>query len=222
MTDQLLLWIDKETDSLDARDCLTLETAGFMTTSDLHVLRGTEFHYLLDMSAEAVRVTFDGCDEYVRQMHTDNGLWDALLGKTELGLDRIPQHVMDARLTTMVLWAGEQDPAKHLFPGEESTTRRPEEGYPKKPRIAGSGVAAFDVQIVRFQYPQLRDVVDYTGCDVSNTRRFLQDQCGWEFEKEPNRPHRAHQDALHAWLEAIDLVDQLSLGAEASHMPPEF
>ena len=202
---QLLFWMDVETDSLDVRDCTVLEWAGFMTTGDLHVIMGSEFHYLADMTPEMVRMTRDFADPIVQEMHDKSGLWDALLGKTEAGLDRLSPELVDARLASLVHWAGNLTHlANFMHEGESTSVIRPPEGWPKKPRFAGSGVAAYDVQIVRMQqYPKLAASLDYTACDVSNVRRFLTDQCGIDIIKNPERPHRADEDILNAWKEAI-------------------
>jgi oligoribonuclease (3'-5' exoribonuclease) len=219
-SNQLLLWIDKETDSLDVRDCAVLEVAGFMTTMDLRVLRGTEFHFLLDLDPEMVMQIRDLCDPIVRDMHDASGLWDALLGKTEGGLDRLSLDLIDKRLASMVAWAQNQRLDTLMHPGEETTcTGKP---YDKKPRIAGSGVAAFDLQIVRFQMPELAAALDYTQADVSNARRFYEDICGIEVVKNPERPHRADQDILNAWKEAHMMVARLTGFDTPTFYEPEF
>lgn len=69
-----MVWVDIETTGLDPRKNVMLEIAVVITKGDLEF---TEISALTWNIARAVREEKAACGDLVRQMHTDNGLWDA-------------------------------------------------------------------------------------------------------------------------------------------------
>lgn len=148
MTDLLpLLWVDLETGGLDHGDPV-LEVAAILTTSAMEEISATS--WVVNPTLEpAYRVHprwwERDLDPVVRDMHTRNGLLDAVacglpLGNVELALGR----------------------------------KMDETGYTGPWRLAGSGVAAFDLHVLRRQLPTVAARLHYAPLDVGQVRRFLE------------------------------------------------
>ena len=70
-----MLFIDLETNGLGP-DCTLLECGMVLTCDDPQLTFVDDLSFLFEVDVDAA---FDAASEYVQQMHTDNGLWEALL-----------------------------------------------------------------------------------------------------------------------------------------------
>jgi oligoribonuclease len=68
--------------------------------------------------------------------------------------------------------------------------------------LAGSGVATFDLQVIKAQMPELAQRLTYYTLDIGVVRRYLQDICQVELPNLGPVSHRALDDVFHHLDEA--------------------
>lgn len=170
-----LAWLDTETTGLDKQRDPIIEIAVILTDMDLNRIKmyctpiktGKKF---LDARLKD--------NEYVREMHTKNGLISCLESDAEWPT----LEEAESRLTSML--------AQYSNPGEVM--------------IAGSGVAQFDQQVIRLQMPNLDAWFAYYPMDIGVIRRFIKHTLRRPdlLLPEAESPHRALEDAQRALQEA--------------------
>jgi oligoribonuclease (3'-5' exoribonuclease) len=186
----MLLWMDFETTGLDVNFVSILEVGWMVTDDDLNVLAPVESRIVANNDWE-VRSKMD---EYVREMHTKSELLEALSSSKSHLLVDIETEILDA-LNLVV---------KRL-------------GVPDKVVLAGSGVAAYDMQLIRSRMPRLAHRLTYWSFDVSNFRR-LGNLFGMDLPSSAtDEPlHRAAPDILDAWTLARtykEIIAEMRKGA---------
>lgn len=72
-----IAWIDVETTGIEADKNSLLQVACIVTDTNLQEL-GEGFEAKIYYSNEEVAVMKDNANDFVKKMHTDNGLWDSL------------------------------------------------------------------------------------------------------------------------------------------------
>lgn len=148
-----LLWFDAETTnlpvanvetlSMDFSDVHILEVGVILTDFDLNVLGAyTEVVKMTPEAANSIRA-----NEYVRKMHTVNGLLKA-------SVEAPAEHTL----------ANIEDEIIKLI--RDVTTFEPGEFI-----IAGSGVAAFDLPLIQVRMPKLAKYLVYYPFDIGVERR---------------------------------------------------
>lgn len=183
-----LLWMDFETDGYADNDpnvCGVLEVAWCVTDMNLVPLGDVESTLIdprstLDVGLsrrETVNVMQMRAPRVVRDMHTDNGLWE------EASRHDTPMMRRDSVEYAVM-----------------STILRHCEGHDT--HLAGAGVGPFDMQLVRRLMPSVKRRLHYAPYDISAYRRFVENLQGRELPM-PERPDVAHR-ALHDVEYAID------------------
>lgn len=172
----VLMWLDIETTGLDHKHDPILEVAWRFTDSNLSPF-SMGIDYLVDptlhVQMAGVETARDLADEYVQNMHDESGLWKALEHRTTHAIEEV-DHVAAYAATN----------AARMFYGGVM--------------LAGSGVAQFDIQVIRAQMPQLAEVLPYRTLDIGHMRRFLKHctQLAEPPEQEAGE-HRALHDVEH-------------------------
>jgi len=125
-------------------------------------------------------------DEYVKKMHTENGLWA-----------EHAQACAEGRAKSLTQIGSEFAACVRHFCGPD-------------PKVLplGCNVEALDVPFLRYWLPEAASVLHYRSINVSSLREIVRDELGVEFEKEV-KPHRSTQDCrdaielYHKCLEAL-------------------
>ena len=189
-----LLWWDCETTGLDHVVDPIVEVAVLVTDMHLNEIEGKRFHTLVDPGSWGMERLFGNA--YVMEMHTKNGLVDEM----KRGLPMLLEGA-ESSIIAMV---------KHLPDVEEGAVL-----------LAGSGVAAFDKQVIAAQMPRLNEVLDYRTIDVGHLRRFLKNVVDISDDLMPSQAddnHRAQGDVLNALEQARGMKNLL---LNAVYNPPE-
>lgn len=159
----LLLWTDIETNGLELDRHRILEVAMVLTDENLNELGAIErviipYKYgMYDVGSSLrayLQTLHDAAVPFVQEMHTKNGLWDALYDKGEH-----QEHAatgFQAWLSTLI---------------EEHVQ---EDGTKRKPLMAGASVH-FDRKFMDKEFPELMDLCHYRMFDVSSLKRM----CEW-------------------------------------------
>jgi len=143
MSRNFLLWVDLETTGTDARLDPILEVGAILTGSNYPFEEVFEYEAVCDPG------TFDWQDrlgDYVRDMHTKNGLLDDI-GK--------PGAISLAQAETDLL---------------ALLTAR---GKPRQFMLAGSGTSHFDRRFIDVQMPRLGGYLHFPNFDVGVVRRLV-------------------------------------------------
>lgn len=181
------LWMDLETTGLDPAMDPPLEVAVLVTTPDLIEVPGTRFQALMPLD-EWARLRLSETP-FVENMHKDNGL----LSEIERGIPMMHEGVENSILS--ILQSLSDDP-KPVF-------------------LAGTGVAAFDIHVLRTWMPRLADYLDYRTIDVGQIRRFLKyvlNVKGEWMPEEADNNHRAQGDLLNSLNQARELMTMIGDG----------
>lgn len=142
----MLLWLDLETTGLDPHhpdvDCrdVLLEVAAIGTDPDLREVTEPFHRVVLYSPAQAQRLRTHVADDYVRAMHDTSGLWDLLVGGTDL--DQIDTDLVDF--------------IDSFAPGKRAA------------RIAGNSVSSLDVPFSQVYLPRAASKLHYRVLDVSS------------------------------------------------------
>lgn len=165
----MICWYDFETTGLDPAEDAILEVGFVLTTDDLTEILRWSSPIAYGSFAETLRVSVD---PVVRDMHDANGLWGLCASDTALPLSDVEQvwlHLLD----------------HHSDEGEEIVG-------------AGSGVASFDLQILKAQMPAVAQRLAYFSLDAGVVRRFAQRLGVEPPEQGSHGDHRALTDAANA------------------------
>lgn len=160
----ILLWVDTETSGLDPKDCGLLEVAAIVTDTNLVELTDEHFHAFVAHTPEEVRSLYARATPFVRQMHTDNGIWQAVQGT-----EALPLADVDAGVLAFV---------KRFAP------------EPRQARMAGSSLR-LDMNFGDVYLPQTMAHLHYRSVDVSAIQ-FLADEWVGEDIANPHLPDSDH------------------------------
>lgn len=175
-TAQALAFIDLETDGLpDGQDFSVvniLEMGMVVTNLALEPLAG--YHEVVKMTKPAAQRI--AVNDYVKQMHTKNGLLQASIKESQMTLAEVEQETLSVLKET------------GLSQGEFM--------------LAGSGIASFDFPLIKLAMPELASWFTYYVLDVGILRRGHQILSGGRtFYSKVNesygdmKAHRAYADA---------------------------
>lgn len=173
MTDTHMLWLDLETTGTDENEDLILEVGVVLTDMDLNVLGEYGTPISPDGTADlALFVLTHKDDDYVLNMHTENGLIDAI---AEASVER---RKAEADILDLL--------------GVHGVKK-------KRCVLAGSGVAHFDRRFLAVGMPELNAHLAYPTFDIGVIRRAESYWApGWLATVNGEKPHRALDDAkLH-------------------------
>lgn len=180
-----LLWMDLETLGLDTRNDPPVEVATLVTTPDLVEVSDTQFHCLIGLDWYGEKRL--KANPYVANMHTENGLLEELRTK-------LCKTMEGAENSILAILGG--------LGAEPNTVC-----------LAGSGVAAFDMQVLKHWMPSLYKFLNYRTFDVGHIRRFLEytlDVPLDDFLEKADDHHRAEGDVQNALNQARELRDFLN------------
>lgn len=165
-----LLWLDLETTGADDQADEIIEIGMILTDLDLDEI--DELCTIVRPSHEAFCRLAE--NEYLRDMHGDNGLLYACIGD-----DACPISEADEEVCAWLDVHGVQ---------------------PQAVAVAGSGVGHFDTRFIARQMPMLAARVTYYPVDIGNLRRSYRFATGSDLAPGINdaKPHRALDDVrLH-------------------------
>lgn len=162
-----LLWVDLETTGLDLVDDEILEACFILTDSDLNTQ--WQAHTTFQPSKKGWdRLT---SNEFVRNMHADNGLIGDLVKK----------------------WGRPVGPSFMEFENSLLNKLNPLVG--STIHLAGSGVAAFDRPLINRDFPRVAKMLHYAPIDVGVLKRCWQMWIGSDItDDNAAKTHRAMSD----------------------------
>lgn len=160
---QRIAWIDVETTGVDPESDLLLEVACVVTTGRLHEL-GRE-----SCVVRHDRDVLDAfpMDDFVREMHTGNGLLEACAQPSSMDLGEIDEWIF-------------------------GLVSRTSEGH--RPQLGGCSVW-IDRSMVRKHLPRTYSLLHFRDFNVSTLRDFWETFVG-SVDRRDREPHRALEDVL--------------------------
>lgn len=183
----LMLWLDLETNGDDVECCEVLEIGAFFTDRNLNKLNKS-FHTVVRPTAEGLNKLFQ--NQYVVDMHAKSGLLTAIAEPRAERADNVK-----------VQFSAWIDAVADEY-GENTEIQ-----------LAGSGVASFDQQVLRYWYPPIFERLYYACFDVGHFRRFVESSSNEEVKalasKRENIAHRAMDDIEDHWIEAMRYMEWL-------------
>lgn len=186
--DQCIIWADVETNGLDPKSNCLLEIACVLTDKNLNILGSIERVIFPPRTGEIVRIdkAYKEADPVVQEMHTGNGLWEAV------AREGASLAVVEKQLDT---WLKDNLAAYGVF---EPT-----------PCILGGASVDFDKAFIREHLPEFYKNLHYRVFDVSVLKRmaewWLSDVYKALPPAEGAAAHRAMPDILHTIEEARHL-----------------
>lgn len=138
-----LLFLDVETNGTMADRHVLLQVGGFVTDHRRQRKSARSFEYVIRFSPEDARAAYEQADPFVQQMHTNSGLWTAVLDGTPLE---------------------EVDEAVHEFVVSEGVT--------PKVRLAGNS-AKLDFDFTQRYLPKTFSLLTYRILDLSAVAFWL-------------------------------------------------
>lgn len=160
-----IIWLDLETTGLEATTGYLLEIA-VQSADAADPLKCGELAHTAIKTAKVSAV--QASDDYVRRMHTENGLFDACEAST-LTLGEVDDMLAAAfKLTEAERVSGQ----RHM--------------------LAGNSIGSFDLQWVRHHLPKFARTLSHRVFDVS-TLIAAAEMLGWEYERQ-EPAHRAADD----------------------------
>jgi len=153
----MILWIDFETTDLDKRDCELLEVA-VVLTDDRMASGALATVYWSLMRPMSTATWKSRMGDYVRDMHTANGLIDEIdqSGPALPTVERVEMEIIEF-IDQWLPVIGGRGVGGGLVP------------------VAGSGTSHFDIQVLEYRMPELAARLTYWSYDVGAVRRFLRD-----------------------------------------------
>ena len=152
-------WVDIESTGLDEESGYLLEVGCIITDDSLNVLETLA----LVVQPEDPAHAWEAANDFVREMHTENGLWDAIRNGDGLPLPQVEQRMLDV---VMTYTADEKHP------------------------LCGSTIG-FDRRWLRLHMPRLEAAFHYRNIDVSTlrevSRRF------WPNSALPDKSSKKHR-----------------------------
>lgn len=167
----LIAWIDTETTGKRPDLGLLLEVAVIITDNELNQLAS---HSRVIRHDRHLAYTY--ADEYVRQMHTRNGLFDELE-------DGVSQHVAEAELISLISTAVRDHGTGHGLPV-----------------VAGNSIG-FDRKWLERHMPELNeDHLHYRNIDVSSIKECARRFAPHVLESAPSKQlgHRGRSDLIES------------------------
>ncbi|GAB2733151.1 exonuclease domain-containing protein [Nocardioides pakistanensis] len=160
------LVLDFENTGLDPRTDAIVEVAVVGVDRNLDVL----FEYDTPVLTSPEDIAKIEANDYLSDMHSGNGLLDALRDGTDLpSLAEVEQKILALM-------------AEHPQPQQ-------------KPQLAGSGVGHHDHNFIKFQMPVLADALFYSTCDAGVMRRaYLKATGRLLTDIDQSKTHRAMDD----------------------------
>ena len=160
----MLIWMDLETTGLHADEAVILEVACIVTENDF-----TEVDRF-----EAVcnhEIVMDDVDNYVLEMHSKSGLWDAVAEST------LSQEIVGGQLLEFI-----QEYVGNRFAP-----------------LCGSSVH-FDRKFLEYHWRPVYDWLHYRNIDVSTVKEIVRRLYGEEalYEGQKDKRHRAADDIQHS------------------------
>jgi oligoribonuclease (3'-5' exoribonuclease) len=166
-----ILILDLETMGLEHTDPI-LEIAAILVDPERLDPIGRPFHSLVappgfddearqDSSSQAVFIDYamaTQCNPQAAKMHHVSGLWQELMFKEIVQIWRVDSEIRKWLTGTSGTWMSKNS----------------------RILLAGSGVAQFDLHVIRRQMPLLASLLHYRTVDVSPVREFLTRVCLYE------------------------------------------
>lgn len=172
-----ILWLDLETTGLD-HDTLRVLEVGW-TVTDLELIQDPTFDHIATMVVRPHNYHPGLMDDFVRDMHTRNGLLEVVAASNNTA-----------------------DDADNLI---VRTMREIEKHYnvPIEWALGGTGVATFDKRIIGKWFPGVHSRLAYWTYDIGVVRRFMRDVFGVADNPEfKSDNHRVAGDVALALAEA--------------------
>lgn len=167
----MICWCDVETTGLEPENGSLLEVALLVTDDDLRPLDDG-----LSMLVQPLHSTMQKMDDYVRDMHTKNGIITELEGITVLRRYEVAEHMI------------------RYLAGHTAQM----DGKHSKPPMAGSSIH-FDRAWLKVHMPELEAKFSYRSIDVSTfyecAKRWTPDVA---LASQVEGPHRAMPDVLNS------------------------
>ena len=148
-----LLWLDFETNGLhdQGHDVHVLEVAAVVTDASLQELAVFE-----PLVLRAPDHAYEAMDDFVRTMHTTNGLLETSQRSA------IIEHDADTQLSEFV---------GDWFPARERTRKDARYQY-RGAVVAGSSVGSFDLRVLSERFPLTRKLCSHRTYDISAVNEF--------------------------------------------------
>lgn len=195
-----LLWLDLETTGLDTTADVPLELACLVTDMELRPVKNHEWEYEVLFSSDGWAAIRLAENEYVTNMHTENGLLAAIK-------QGHPKTIQGAENELLAMIAA--------LPW----------GIDEAIALAGTGVAAYDMRVLENWMPRLAEFLDYRTFDIGHMRRFLSDIVGLSDDQMPPKAddeHRAMGDVHNALEQAAGMKHLFREAFEALADRDEF
>lgn len=184
MTQPKYLWLDLETTGLDPREHDILEFAVIVTGADLRTQEEAGGVLAFDLQEASLGIGKISIDQFVRDMHTNNGLWSAC--KDAIVTPAAMQEFLIGLIEGCAPWVD------------------------GKPILAGS-TPHFDRAFLREHCPDVDRALHYRHFDVSTLKMAMRDIDGFDtlstataFGTETESRHRAASDVEHSLQVARD------------------
>lgn len=171
MLSERTLWLDFETTGLDPRNDWPLEVGAVVADERLHEI--AHFHALVKITS--VPTIANRCDKVVYDMHTENGLFDALTRS----VDAADPGLVDRQLRAFI--------DRHF------------EGAGRI--VVGGANPGFDISVAEQWFPHFAERLHYRKLDVRTMGRIMRDLNLGETAPLFGTHHRALDDARHALAE---------------------
>lgn len=165
--DNRIVWIDLEMTGLDTQRHVIVEVAALVTDADLQILDEG-----LDLVVHATEAELAQMDDFVRNMHTENGLLDEIRASS-VSLEQAEDAVLELI-------------AKHCDPAHPAP-------------LAGNSIAT-DRAFIRAQMPRLDKALHYRMIDVSTIKELTRRWFPRTYYNQPEKgmAHRALADIVES------------------------
>ena len=172
-----IVWVDVETDGLNAADGNLLEVACIITDADADEIL-FEYESLVAYDQITIESICELSHPRVQEMHTENGIWEAILAG-----EGKPLATISAELCAII-----REYACGVIDGESY-----------RPPLAGSNVANFDRLWIRQHLPAVEKCLHYRNIDVSTVKEICARRYCKQFQFKGDGPpaHRTMADIRH-------------------------
>lgn len=165
--DNRIVWVDLEMTGLDPARHVIVEVAALVTDAELNILDEG-----IDLVVQATDEQLADMDDFVTNMHTENGLVDAIKAST------VTLEEAEDRVLELV--------AKHCDPDHPAP-------------LAGNSIAT-DRSFIRAQMPRLDQALHYRMIDVSTVKELTRRWYPRAYYNQPEKgmAHRALADIVES------------------------
>ena len=165
--DNRIVWVDLEMTGLDPQRHVIVEVAALVTDAELNILDEG-----IDLVVQATDEQLADMDDFVTNMHTENGLVDAIKAST------VTLEEAEDRVLELV--------AKHCDPDHPAP-------------LAGNSIAT-DRSFIRAQMPRLDQALHYRMIDVSTIKELTRRWYPKAYQNQPAKgmAHRALADIVES------------------------